>query len=325
MARQGGPSTQLSRVTFVDESTDPTFRRLSRPHAYWFGFYTSMLLRDLEHVFPYPRFDRSFEAALAVSSGGPNLPDLVAGALTRERHHHPRDRALVEALRDFGEECATHMTAYGEAAFELVYHSPDEQGVWRAFDLALIHPYRRGLLGSHEHYIPPLEGRPGGWIRLPPERVILVRLPMVRRREVSRAVRVLAAANSRHAIAARLQFRPGLPYDFARHMREERAILAAGTNQIGWHGRGLFTDEQLEPYRLMRELRFEHLQAELREVIMQGINAALQQAGRELAFEAQLTVAGVPTVDDVRVQMSRLKEGVGPDVSINDVLSPFRP
>lgn len=321
MSRPGGESTQLSRVTFVDESSDSTFRRLSRPHDYWVGFYTSMLLRDLQHVFPYPRFDKSFEVALVLPPGQPDPQDRVAEALGRERGYHDPD--LADALRDFAEECAPHLVAYGEAAYELVYHSPDEHGAWQGFDLALIHPYRRRL-GRHQHYIPPTEDRRAGWIRLPAERVIVFRLPGHRRKDVSRAMKVLAAANTRHAIAARLQFRPGLPYDFMRHTQAEREILAAATSRIGWQGRGLFTEDQLEPYRLMQELRFEQFQAELREMIIPRLNEALARAGTELGFEARLRVTGVPTPSDVRSQMRRLDEGVGPDVSLHDVLSPFR-
>jgi hypothetical protein len=118
-------------------------------------------------------------------------------------------------------------------------------------------------------------------------------------------------------------FSKDLPYSVVRHSALERELLARATAPIGWRGRGLFTDEQLEPYRLMRDLRFEAFQTELRDVVIQGLNKAISLAGNALGFEAHVVLHGVPGHDDVAREVRRVKEGPGPDVSLQSVLRPF--
>lgn len=318
MSRQ--PSTRRTRRRFLEEADDPRFRALSRPYELWHEFYTSMLLRDLEHVFPYPDFHRDFTARLEVNSGAVD-DNLVAAALARERWHR-RHELLAESVRDFGEECAPQMVAFGEAAYELAFASPGDTGKWQEFRLHLIHPYR-SRFGRHQFYALSENGSRGRWINLPANSVVRVRLSRRRRRQVADVVAALTAANAHNPVRARLQFTPGLPYAFTHHAAAEREILARATRPIGWRGRGLFTDEQLEPYRLLRDLRFEGFQAELRDVILRGINEALARAGAELGFSARVTVEGVPGIDEVNRQVARVLEGVGPELSLQDVLKPF--
>ena len=313
-------STRRSRHHYVDETLDRRFRALSRRYDLWRQFYTSMLLQDLEHVFPYPRFNRGFTANVD-PEGTPSVADLIASALARERRHR-RDDDLAEALRDFAEECAPHVVAFGVAAYEVAFTSPDDGKRWEGFRLHLIQPYRKRF-GRHQHYLVSEDGRRGRWITIPKQTVVEFRLPRRRRIAAASAMASLAAANANSPIRARLQYVSGLPYSFSRHAAAERELLARATAPIGWRGRGLFTADQLEPYPLIRDLRFEGFQAELRQLILAGVNTAVERAGEHLGFEARVVVDGVPTLDDVYRQTARVQDGVGSEVNLQDVLQPF--
>lgn len=313
-------TTRRSRRRYLDDTTDPVFRSLSARYEYWREYYTSMLLRDLESVFPYPLRDENFEVEVLGDDLPPDTANGIADALTTERRHG-RHRQLNEALRHFGAECAPHLVAFGVAAYELAFVTSAEQSPER-FRLHLIHPYRRRW-GRRQHYLVEADGSRGKWITLPRESVIEFQLPDTRRPRVAQAVEALAAANVYSATRARLVFARGVPYNFSRHVSIERELLARATAPIGWRGRGLFTDEQLEPFRLVRDLRFEAFQAELRDVILRGLNEALARAALRIGITARLVVRGLPDAHDVAREIKRVRDGPGADVSLQDVLKPF--
>jgi hypothetical protein len=304
-------------------TTDPVYHRLSRPFEAARGFYTFMLLEDASRAFPYASFRNSFTAE-AVTESGEDVTELAAEALTRERSSG-RNRAepLVDAIRDFGEECIRHMLMFGEAAYELVLCSPDEVGRWRRFDLRLIHPYWRRL-GRHYHYMAAVgEETEGRTVTLPPESVIVFRLePPARRREVADAVAVLRAASGLTTAATELMM-SGVGFDLTQHRRAEEAILARATRTIGWTGRDAYMHDALEPYRTIRELRFRLFQAELRTMVLSGVQEALNRAGRSLGFAATIHVSSLPDRQSIEDAIHLVERGVGDDETLWDVLKPF--
>lgn len=279
-----------------------------------------MLLEDASRAFPYRRFDEAFKVNLVGQGTDESLRRSVARALDRERYGNGGSHAVLEdAIRDFAEECIPHVLMFGEAAYELVLWDPDDQGSWRAFDLALIHPYWRRL-GRHMHFAASMDGGPGQVHRLAADSVVLFRLePRRRRREVDATVSVLAKASSISTAATTLTM-TDKHHDFRTHTAAEEALLARATRSIGWTGRGLFTKNALEPYRAIRDLRFASFHAELRSMIVTGINEALHLAGKRLGFTAAIDIEGVSTDAQIRDAIGLIRSGVGVDLAINELV-----
>src|SRR5439155_26034019 len=80
--------------------------------------------------------------------------------------------------------------------------------------------------------------------------------------------------------------RKATPYDFSAHKREKEMLFAEVTQPIGWTVRGLFTDSQLEPYRVWREIRFQEFKVKLRECVLTRLNELLQEIGVLMGFSA---------------------------------------
>ena len=108
--------------------------------------------------------------------------------------------------------------------------------------------------------------------------------------------------------------------DIGTYSRAERELLARATRSIGWTGRDLFLKDALEPYRIQRQLEFALFQAELREMVVEGVNQAIQRAGQVLGFEGELKVEGVAGRREIKAALRNVQAGVGQDRTLFDVL-----
>jgi hypothetical protein len=318
-------STQLSRRLFSQMTTDRTYHRLSQPHALYSELYGMMLLEDSGRAFPYEHHDDRFTVSLTMVEGSPGWENQLACALDDElRHQRNGGRTyrgdLEGALRKFSEFCIHQVLMFGEAAYEIVFSNPDDQGRWREFHLVLVHPYQRRL-GRHRHYKAAINEERGEWITLPDQRVVVFRIePPAYRRDIADAVNsIRAGSGSSGAYAGMVGKVPS--YDFGKHMETEQILLARATKALGWTGRGLFVKEGLQPYVTMRSLQFALFQAHLRDMVHRGVQEALDKAGQVLDIRAELQISGVPSVADIMAATQELETGPGRDRSLFEIES----
>ncbi len=64
---------------------------------------------------------------------------------------------------------------------------------------------------------------------------------------------------------------------------------------------------------------FHEFKIELREEILKSLNDGLRQVGRQLEFEAQLKIDGLPTLNDAKMALQNLESGNMPFTTAMDV------
>jgi hypothetical protein len=109
-------------------------------------------------------------------------------------------------------------------------------------------------------------------------------------------------------------------YDSANQVYSRKLALAESGRSIGWNARGLFNDETLEFYQLKRQLLFEKFKVELRGAILDTLNKGLSFAGKQMGFEAQISILGLPSLSDVEMAEYELDAGTK---SFGDIIKPF--
>jgi hypothetical protein len=308
---------RTSRWYYTGEVRDRALRRLTRPAPAANSSYGRMFLEDASSLLPYGNGrNEGFTATINGSDTTRTVP-LITQALPSEFG----SQSLQHRLRDFFSSAADLILAYGQAHYELVYvHRGAEEaaGPPDAFRIELIPPgtvhSRRGQLVQ---YVPPHAAqkhtRKGvGIIPLDPETTIEFRLASDLAKQVRHVLQVLEVASAHVLAQARMLGDPTsgeLRIDIAERRRQADRILARATAPIGWDGRGLFRSGQLEPYMVWRQLKFLGFKIQLRETILDRLNAAITTVGHKLNFTARIELGGVPTLDDVRKYQQDLTDG----------------
>lgn len=313
-------TSQLSRFVYTDITTDPLFHRLSEPYELQRTMNLFMLTQDI-HAFPHGH-DR-IKASIESSPPEGKWEQMVAKGLARSSRHGD-DRyhlGLDESLRDFAEFCVPHALLFGEAAYEIVYCDPDEHGRWRGFFLARIHPYKRRL-GRHRHYKAAIGDQRGEWITLPDDRVVVFRLePKERRAMVRDAVAVLAASSRSVALSVQFIGKPG--YDVTTAVRAERTIMAKATRDLGWNGRWAYRDYASAPYETLRNLKFAMFESQMRDMIVAGVQQALDKAAVVLGTRSEIHVLCHPTRSEIETAIRELEDGPGREQSLWELEKPI--
>lgn len=118
---------------------------------------------------------------------------------------------------------------------------------------------------------------------------------------------VWAAADLHTNTAVRLIGAPG--YDFeAQQAATNRAVLRS-TWDIGWDGRGTFTDMLLDPMRIALRLRFVRLQIKTRDHLLQQLQTHLNDVGAALHADLSLTFTGLSNEGDIAAAERSLERG----------------
>lgn len=309
---EGLRSTRKSRTFYPVE---PGLMQLMRAVSFE-GYYTFLLHEDLRFVIPYT-MDRA---------GGPQTqitgPDAHSAAPLLERALSREDwiPSISDSVCEFIRSTAQHLVIGGPVTYEIdyLYLQNATSGPPVEFRLQLVPP---GTLSHHGHqpiqYVPAAFGGPRDktgltYVELDPETLVTFRLDPVDEAAVRKMIRFLRAASATQGAEVRLMeqsTRSGTPYSFSEYHRELGELVAEATEPIGWNARGLFQDDRLAPYEVWRQLRFTGFKIRLRDLIMERLNAALAQAGRQLDFQAAIELSGLPTLQDVEDAKSDLRTG----------------
>jgi hypothetical protein len=228
---------------------------------------------------------------------------------------------LDDGLRKFVSTTAQALVFGGPCTYEIDYLYPaDEAGADHpvAFGLELIQPGTFSTIdGAPIQYVLPTlsEKRdPTGlpYVSLDQSTLVTFTLPQDLVAPVRTVIEFLVTANQEQtkefALTQRALTEP-TPYEFSAHMREKAELFAEVTQPIGWNVRDLFKDNQLEPFGVWRQIRFLEFKVRVRDAIIDRLNQAIDQVGKKMGFSATIEVAGLPTLEDVRVAKEDFRTG----------------
>jgi hypothetical protein len=281
------------------------------------GFYTYLLHQDLDHVVPY-RLGRDDRGEVRmVGQDAERASELVAAALS-DRDYHP---SLDDGVRDFFGTAAQYLVLGGPVTYEIEYlyraNAPEDAAPeW--FRLHLIQP---GTLGERngrpiQFVLPTISslhdtnGLP--YVDLDPSALVRFTLPAELAKPVRRLVSFLKTANAEQGSELALveQAMTGSSsFSFDEYRRQQRDLFAKITEPVGWNARDLFTEGQLEPFGVWRQIRFLEFKVKLRNKICEDLNAAISQVGEKMGFEAKLELDGLPTLDTVESLKNDFRSG----------------
>jgi hypothetical protein len=283
-------------------------------------FYGSMLREDIAlHLLPYGRgIDDGFTAVL-------EPPDLRAAGLIRDalpsRYGPPR--TLEDGVRGFAEDAAEQLLISSVAAYELDYlHSPaDPEGSPVAFRLEALPIGSLGMLGGQPiQYVPAVAARDVAenglhFVRLSSDQLLTISLDADTKETINAASRLFAAADRGQQTPLAMlqqqgQAKTGFAFDAFRGKTNQ--VLLSGTRQLGWTGRGLFSDGMLDPYVVWRHLQFTRFKISMRDLILKGLDDAIVRAGKVIGFQTAVALDGVLTTGDLDRAEADLRLGRTP-------------
>jgi len=302
--------------------------RLEECYRYFERMQSHMLIEDIQtQILPYEGRSRKTPFSIELDPASDTLEPLVASAF-KGRDHYSRHE-LARAVADFIRECAQSVVCFGQATYELVYLSREEEpGKYVAFELEQVRPLTVKRSGNKFIQTIPAEVAKKlavpRFIDLPAESILMFELPTSLKKFVSRTLDSLAVLSEKlipefamkdFATAASLY-----RYDSANQVYSQKLALAEAGKQIGWNARMLFNEEMLEFYQLKRQLRFERFKLQLRDSILETLNRGLVTAGTALGFQAKIKVSGLPTLSDIELAEADLESG---GKAFGDILGQF--
>jgi hypothetical protein len=318
-------SSSQKSVWYYPEAAAIVDPRIEERYRYFGLLQSHMLIQDVyTQIIPIGGQSKkeSFKIDLVPSSE--TVEALVASALkSRNNERHPK---LASAVADFIQECAQSVMTFGEAVYEIVcFSNPADQQVMK-FEFEYVRPLtvtRRH--GQFVQIVPQVvvERRRGpSFIGLPADRILIFEPPL--RDSLARVLESLAVLSENlmpgFALQNLQEASSKLHFDFANQLRSQKLALAEAGAAIGWNARGLLQEDMLEFYQLSRQLSFERFKIDLRASILNTLNEGLTLAGKQMGFDAQVIVEGLPTISDVEMAQSELESG---SKAFGEILKPF--
>lgn len=295
----------MSRGTRIEPAV---FRRKGQRRQRRFAeetIYTSMFEDDVSSILPYRSGNERWYRVLV--AGGNE--DLVRCALPS--HYWPAD-TLEDALRDTVTECVLDLV-HGPIYIEIEYFLDGEGNDLPNFRLHVVpSDFYRTRFGK-VHVKPADHGiaDKSRTHEIDPASLVRIELPRPERRAMKRALAAMKTA-SRYHLAPVDMLTSGNPprgLDIKLHTKELARGLRAATNSIGWDGRGQLVEGMEDPYRVWRSLQFARYRLTLLDLVMRGLNRALDTAGGRLGFSASLEVEGLITLADIDVGLAAIDDG----------------
>lgn len=278
----------------------------------------SMLHQDL-HLYALPYGSGPSEGFnLGVVPLNENVSSLIINAIPGRGYRHWQ---LSDAFRDYVQS-ASQFLVEGDLFLEISYfrdpRSTSDKPV--AFRVEFLFPEMiRRRLGTYRHLAPVGDQveEPVRWSYKPLDRKRLVvgSLPRDTRRYLANTLRLVRAADGDlDVMSAFTSGRYGAKtgFDFNTYRRQVSDIVLTGSRQIGWTGRGLFTEGLLDPMKAWRAIQFARFVAQVRDVALGALQSAVDRAGAEIGFRAELMLTGVLTYEELNGYEQDLQRGTRP-------------
>ncbi|MGN7187522.1 hypothetical protein [Microbacterium enclense] len=303
-----------------DEDQDSAFSSLLEETSGPRGFYAGMFVEDLSHVIPYDSgIYRPFEVDLVPHGEG--VERVILDAMPGD---YGPPRTLKDGLRAFAERCTWDLLA-GAVTIEVELFR-DAEGTPLAFRLHIVPAKMLGRRrGRRIRYVPgsqsPLRHRNLHYVELDPSRLVDIALPRSHKKTLDRALHAFTATDRQQFVPTSfLTGETRVPgFRVKAHKEAVNSHVRSETRELGWDGRGAFTDGMLDPYRVWRHLQFARFQVAVRAPIMAGLQEAIHIAGQVIGFEAELEVSGLLTVQELNEAEDHLAKGTRSLTALTDL------
>jgi hypothetical protein len=187
-----------------------------------------------------------------------------------------------------------------------------------AFRIEFLHSaFLTKMLGKYQYRVPTKGDKDIRWSSetIDPNCLIVVSVPRGLRRELNRTLRVIRAADQDLRVLS--DFTTGKyggtsGFDLKTYQHMSHDIVLRESRKTGWAGRGLLTEDLLDPEKVWRAIQFARLVVTLREIGLRGLQRAIDRAGVEIGFTAKLKLSRVLTFDDLGRMERDLKAGTRP-------------
>lgn len=320
-ARRGLSSSQKSVWFYSDRVKDDPF--LNKRSDYHYISETHMLIEDVRlKCLPIPRYGKEYKVNLVASDD--RCKNLIIDAI--ETQYGRED--LENSLYEFFQTCVSVIMAYDYAAYEIVYFSNDKEKI-ESFGLTLIPPSAFFIdKNRFKQYVPPeiAEERKltVQYIDFEPEDVLLFELPDNVNPYYNQMMESLAflGQNLFPKFALENLRKPTIPFSQKDYLLSRELALAKATQKIGWNSRNYSNEYKFEYYVWHRQLKFYKFLIQLRDSILEKFNEGLERIGKQMKFQAKLSIEGLSTIKDIDIAMEKLKKG---DLkTFSEVLDIFR-
>lgn len=292
---------------------------------YFDKFYPHMFIEDVKlSIVPIGGRVSKKEFNISLEPSDQKVQQIIEKALSPDRYHHD----LAGTICDFIADCAVRLLVYEKVVYEIVYLSESENRKTVGFELVQINPYTLVHRGNSVCQFLPEEHskklRERRCLELRPDRILTFRLPMNVQGKLDHMMESMRTLNLTSPDFFMKELAAGLkktPYDVAEHHHLKNVALAKTTKDFGWNARNSFEKEASEYYLIYRHLKFERFKIELRNKIVDTLNAGIELAGKQLDFDNKISINGLPTLDTVETAFNHLQQG---DVPFGEVLEPFQ-
>jgi hypothetical protein len=266
-----------------------------------------MFTQDIHAMVMPPKGGSQREIEIGISGsekGKARVLLLLASIAHHERYHED------EAISDVVQTIANYLATFGEVVFEIVRDENREALALSAFTPDSV---RNAAVGWVQ-WIPPRERQhmeePERFLFFRRTEVFAVSLPrsLGGRAAHRRTLKKLARFESigpkfLQADIEKGKWQAGV--EIGDYHRKKRSFDYILTNRWGWNGRDASLQYVTEFYQIWRWLRFQNALAILREHVVQQLNLFFLAEN----IEARITLAGIPTQNDMSSCKSRLLKG----------------
>lgn len=293
---------------------------------YYGKLYPHMFIEDVKlGIMPIGGRTSKKKFNILLDPPDPRAQQIIENAISPDRYHHD----LAGIICDFIANCAVYLLIYETVTYEIVYLSEPKKGEKVGFELVQINPFTLVQRGdSLSQFLPDEKAKhlsKRRCIKLNPERILTFKLPtrfQGRMDQMMESLAILSVPTAPEFFMKDLDTGTRtVPYDVKTHLLMHNIALARATKSLGWNARLLFQQEALEYYLIYRNLLFEEFKIELRDEIMDTLNAGIECAGRQLGFNAKIIVSGLPSASEVQAAYKHLQEG---DIPFGEILGTFQ-
>ena len=306
--KQGLLSSRKSVWFFTDMVNEDSI--LKRKSETYHNFKTNMLVEDTKsQCFPIPGYGKDYKVILDASDA--KCENLIIDAI--ETRYGRED--LENSLYEFFQTCVSVVMSYGYAAYEIVYFSNDEEKI-ESFGFTLIPPTAFFIeTNKFKQYIPKeiVEERnlTAQYVDFTPEDILLFELPDDIKPYYNEMMEslIFLGQNLFPKFALENLRNPTIPFSHNDYMLSREFALAKATQKLGWNSRNYSSEYKFEYYVWHRQLKFYKFLCQLRDGILAKFNEGLERVGKQMRFQAKLSVEGLATIKDVDDAIERLKNG----------------
>ena len=292
---------------------------------YYHEFYPRMFIEDVKlRIMPIGGRASREEFNISLEPPDPKVQKIIEAATSPDKYHHE----LASVICDFIADCTVNLLIYETVTYEIVYLSEPKNGEMVGFELVQINPFTLVQRGNSllqflpDQHVKQLRKR--SCIELKPERILTFKLPVKIQGEMDQimeSMRILSLTSPDFFMKELAAGFRKTPYDVTKHNHLRNVSLAKITKDFGWDARNSFEKEASEYYLIYRYLKFEQFRIELRNGILDTLNAGLKLVGKQLGFKTKILVNGLPTLDNVQTVFNHLTKG---DIPFGEILEPFQ-